>query len=379
MIDVDRIRREFAVTRQFNFLDHACVAPICGRAADAMRRYIDHATLHAAVDGVMFEEAHRIRTAAARLINADAAEVTFVKNTSEGLGFVANGLHFSHGDNIVTTACEFPANIYPWKNLQSAGVRLKMVPEDNGRVDVGRLIESIDSRTRVVTVSSVQYASGYRMDLATLGRACKEKGVFLVVDAIQSLGCIPCDVKAMNIDFLAADGHKWLLGPEGAGVFYCSRELIGHLRPSCVGWLSMKDEREFGRFHFELREDARRFDAGSYNLVGIHGLGGALAMFEELGVAEVWTRVRELTDRLVAGVREKGYRVISSRSPGEESGIVAFISDHHNHEQICRHLREEHRTIISVRAGRLRASPHFYNTPDEIDQLVRNLPGPARS
>jgi len=373
-MDIQSLRGEFAITRHYNFMDHAAVAPVSNRAADAMRRFIEQAQNHAYVRGELHEGSKRVRAAAAKLINADPDEVTFVKNTSEGICFVANGLHFSHGDNIVTAGCEFPANIYPWMNLQSAGVRLKMVPEDNGRVPVERLIEAIDARTRVVAISAVQFASGYRTDLKTLGKACQDKGVLLSVDAIQALGCVPIDVRAMNIDFLSADGHKWLVAPEGAGIFYCRRELLGHLRPTEVGWLSMRSSVRSTRYEFELRDDARRFDSGSYNLVGITGLGGSLDLILDVGVENIWSRVRQLTDRLVTGLRQKGYRVISSRTPGEDSGIVAFVSDTHDHEQIQRHLKAEHRTIIAVREGRLRASPHFYNTMEEIEQLLRHLP-----
>ncbi len=374
-MDVQAIRSEFPITREYNFLDHAAVAPIPLRAVAAMQRYAEHASRFAYLDAGFYREADRIRGLAARLINADPDEITFVKNTSEGISFVANGLHFSHGDNLVTTAVEFPANVYPWMALQAAGVRLKMVPEDNGRVPVERLCEAIDSRTRVVAVSAVQYASGFRTDLTELGRVCQDKGVLLAVDAIQALGCLPIDVRAMNIDFLSADGHKWLVGPEGAGLFFCRRELLGHLRPSTIGWMSMKHHEDFGHYQFEFRDDARRFDSGAYNLAGILGLGASIEMILEIGVEKIWSRVREMTDRLVEAVRAKGYRVVSSRRPGEASGIVAFTSDRHDPERIRQHLRAEYRTIIAVRQDRLRASPHFYNTMDEIEQLVRCLPG----
>jgi cysteine desulfurase/selenocysteine lyase len=373
-MDFDVIRHEFPITRHFNFMDHAAVAPIPQRAADAIGRYLEHITHYAHVEAGLFQEAERVRQQAARLINADPDEVTFVKNTSEGLSFVANGLQFSTGDNIVTTSVEFPANIYPWMARQADGVRLKMVPEDNGRVPIERLCEAIDSRTRVVAVSAVQYASGFRADLAELGRVCQEKGVLLAVDAIQALGCTPLDVRAMNIDFLSADGHKWLLGPEGAGLFFCRRELLDHLRPSTVGWMCMKNATDYGNYQFEFRHDARRFDSGAYNFAGLFGLGASLDLLLEIGIDKIWARVREMTDVLVEGLRAKGYRVVSSRRPGEASGIVAFTSDRHDHEKICHHLRTEYRTIISVREGRLRASPHFYNTLDEIHQLLRTLP-----
>ena len=179
----------------------------------------------------------------------------------------------------------------------------------------------------------------------------------------------------MNIDFLAADGHKWLCGPEGCGVFYCNRSLLGHLRPVISGWLGMEDALDFGNYKFQFVESAKRFDTGSYNLGGILGMGASIRLMLDVGVERIAAHLLMLTDRLVRGLRDKGYRVISSRRQGEASSIVAFISDLHDHKEIQRHLQAEHRVVIAVREGRLRASPHMYNTTEEIDRLVELLPG----
>jgi selenocysteine lyase/cysteine desulfurase len=373
-MDWETLRAEFPITRNYNFQNHAFVAPICRRAADAARQYIQHAEENAYVRGGFYKHADRVRALLAHLINANADEVTFTKNTSEGLSLVANGLSWKSGDNVVTTNAEFPANMYPWQALRERGVQVRMAFEEDGRIPLERLIELIDSRTRLVTISSVQYASGFRTDLASLGEYCQGKGVFLCVDAIQSLGVLPIDVSAMNIDFLAADGHKWLCAPEGSGIFYVRRELQGHLRPTTIGWASMKDRYSFEKYQFEFADSAMRYDSGSYNLAGIYALGGALELVAEVGVEEISQRVLQLTDRLTGGLREKGYRVLSSRSPGEASGIVSFFSNLHNPEKVQAHLQEEHRIVIAVRHGRLRASPHAYNTEREIDQLIEALP-----
>lgn len=373
-MEIEAARAQMPICREYNFMDHAAVGPVCGPAGDAMRAYLEEAQHHAWARGGMLPETVRVRQNAAKLLNCHPEEVTFVKNTSEGLGYVANGLQFSKGDNIVTTGVEFPANIYPWMNLRSHGVQLKMVPEDNGRIPIERLVELIDDRTRVVTVSAVQYASGFRTDLAALGTICQQRGVLFCVDAIQALGVLPIDVRAMKIDFLSADGHKWLLGPEGAGVFYCRHELLGLLRPSSVGWLNVRDAMAFNDYRLEFRDDARRFDSGSYNFAGVWGLGASIQWLLGIGIDEVWKRVELLTTRLADGVREKGYRLVSSRQAGESSGIVCFVSAKFDHGRIVSHLRQEYRTVISTRGGRLRVSPHFYNTEDEIDQLVEHLP-----
>lgn len=375
ILDLAAVRAEMPVVRQYNFLDHAAVAPLSGRAGAAMRRFVDEAESHAYARGQLYPESRRVRALAAKLLNCHAEEITFVKNTSEGISLVANGLQFSRGDNIVTAGVEFPANVYPWMNLRSQGVQLKMIPEDGGRVPLDRLVELIDERTRVLTISSVQFGSGFRSDLAALGNICQDRGVLFCVDAIQSLGCIPIDVRAMKIDFLSADGHKWLLGPEGAGLFYCRHELLGLLRPSSVGWLSVKNADNFSQYNLDFRDDARRFDGGSYNLAGIWGLGASLEWLLDIGIETIWERVRSLTDRLVDGVRAKGYRVVSSRESGEASAVVAFVSGTHDHTRIVNHLRQEYRTIVASRVGRIRVSPHFYNTEEEIDQLIDHLPG----
>lgn len=374
MVDLGHIRDLFPITRNYNFQNHAGVAPLCAPAAKAMHEYVDRLLEFGDVRSGFYRHAEHVRKSCSELINATPEEVTFVKNTTEGIGWVANGLNWKTGDNVVTTNVEFPANIYPWMGLAARGVKLKMVPEENGRTPADRIADAIDSHTRVVTVSAVQYASGYRTDLAYLGRVCKEKGVLFCVDAIQALGVFPIDVRAMNIDFLSSDGHKWLCGPEGCGLFYINRELLGHLRPVIAGWMGMKNALDFGNYQFEFVDSAKRFDLGSYNLAGIYGLGAAVDLLLAIGIERVSSRVLMLTDRLVQGLRDKGYRVVSSRRPGEASGIVSFISDLHDLEQVRQHLEAEYRIVTAFREKRLRASPHIYNTPEEIDQLVEVLP-----
>jgi len=373
-MDVEEIRREFPISDRYNFQDHAAVAPLSRRAGQAMRWYITTMEDEATLGASFYDHIEGIRALAARLINAEAAEVTFIKNTSEGLAFVANGLEWRPGDNVVTTNVEFPANMYPWMNLQRYGVELRTVAEQDGRIPLENILAAIDERTRLVTISAVQYASGYRVDLAGLGRACREQGVLFCVDAIQALGVLPVDVRAMCIDLLAADGHKWLCGPEGAGIFYCRRELLTALRPSTVGWMCMKNFRDYGNYQFEFLEDARRFDSGSYNVAGICGLGASIRLLLEVGIENIARHVLDLTDRLASGVTAKGYRLVSSRRAGEASGIVTFGSPVHDPQRIRRRLLADHRVVISVREGNLRASPHLYNTPEEIDQLVDLLP-----
>jgi selenocysteine lyase/cysteine desulfurase len=373
-MDWDAVRDEFPITRNFNFQNHAAVAPVCRRSADAVREYLKHAEENAYIRGGFFRRVDKVRSQLAQLIGANADEVTFAKNTSDALSMVANGLSWNNGDNIVTTNVEFPANMYPWQALRARGVQVRTVLEEDGRIPLEAVIEAVNSRTRLVTLSSVQFASGYRSDLATIGEYCQSKGVFFCVDAIQSLGVFPIDVKAMHIDFLAADGHKWLCAPEGSGIFYVSKEVQGHLRPTSIGWLSMKEPFTFGKYLFEFADSAKRYDSGSHNLCGIYSLGGSLDLIAEIGLPNITRRVLHLTDMLVAGLRDRGYRVVSSRQHGETSSIVAFRADDTDLDALQQHLQNERRIVIAVRCGRLRASPHFYNTEREIEQLIEALP-----
>ncbi len=371
---VDELRAQFPITRHYNFLNHAAVAPISLPAAEAMAGYAREMSEAAYLRGTYYRTPERVRQLAARLIKADPLEVTFVKNTCEGINYVANGIQWVTGDNIVTTAMEFPANIYPWMNLEQRGVALRRVPEEDGRVRFDRLVAAIDNRTRLVAVSAVQWSNGFRLDLTRLGEVCKEKGVLFFVDAIQALGVHPIDVRAMNIDLLAADGHKWLCAPEGAGIFFCKNELLGHLKPSVVGYLCMKHPYDAPTDRMDFVSDARRFDSGVYNVAGIAALGASLDLLLGYGIENVQVRVKQLTDALVEGVQSRGWRVASPRTASEWSGIVSLASDKHDHDAVRKHLRNEFKIIVACRRGRLRASPHFYNTVEEMQQLAQALP-----
>ncbi len=373
-MNVDQLRSNFPITRQYNFMNHAAVAPLSGPAADAMVGYAREMAEAAYLRGTYYRAAERVRQCSAKLINADPLEVTFIKNTSEGINYIANGIQWLTGDNMVSTSMEFPANVTPWMNLEQRGVTMKRVAEVDGRIPFDKLAAAIDSRTRIVAVSAVQWSNGFRLDLTRLGELCQARGVLFLVDAIQALGIHPIDVRAMKIDFLAADGHKWLCGPEGAGIFYCRDELIGHIKPSVLGYMCMKQPYDTPTGEMDLRDDARRFDSGVYNLAGICGLGASIDLFLEIGIENIQVRIKELTDRLAAGVEAKGWTVHSPRTASEWSGIVAFSSDEHDHDAVRKHLRNEFKIVLACRLGRLRASPHFYTSNDEIEQLLDALP-----
>jgi selenocysteine lyase/cysteine desulfurase len=373
---------QFPVLRHWDFFNHAAVAPLTAAASAALRRFADQAETVAYIDTGWYRDISALRESVAGLMNATKEEVAFVKNTSEGLAIVASGLDWSRDDRIVTTGVEYPANVYPWMEVaRSRGAELVMVPEEDGpdgsrHVPLEKILEAADHpRTRMVTLSHVEYASGQRHDLAKVGALCRAQGSLFCVDAIQSLGVLPVDVKAMHVDYLSAGGHKWLLGPEGTGVFYCRRELLEQTRPPLIGWMNVADPLNYGKYDYTLRGDARRYEPGSYNVSGLLALKASVDLLTSIGVQPQANRLRNLTDRLIQGVTSKGYRVISPRNDEAWSGIVSFVgSDVARHRDIWQHLRQQHRTEIAVRENRLRCSPHFYNTDEQIDRLIERLP-----
>ncbi|MGH7179342.1 MAG: aminotransferase class V-fold PLP-dependent enzyme [Tepidisphaeraceae bacterium] len=371
----------FPILRKWDFLNHAGVSPLPRVGSEALRAFADGAESAAYLADHRYVDVERLRISAAAMLNAHRDEIAFVKNSAEGISIVANGLDWQWGDVIVTTAVEYPDNVYPWMEVvQSRGVKLVMVEEETDEhghrhVPIDKLLSSAsDPRCRLVTLSHVEYASGQRHDLDRIGRFCREHRRLFAVDAMQSMGVIPLDVRAMHIDYLSADGHKWLLGPEGTGLFFCRRELIERTRPLMIGWMNVVDAEDLGNYEYRLKPDAGRFECGTYNVAGLLALRASLELLGELGTGAILERLKMLTDRLCVGVQGRGYQLISPRGPGQWSGIVSFTSPAHNHEQVVRKLRKEHHIEIAMREGRLRASPHFYNTEQQIDRLIEALP-----
>jgi len=368
------LRDEFPATRELVYLNHAAVAPLSARARDRICEWADDMARRGNVaEGRWYGEIEKVRAQSAALIGADPAEIALLKNTSEGLSLVAEGLDFAPGDNVVTVANEFPSNLYPWLHLAGRGVETRRVaPQDQGRVSLDDLDAAIDARTRLLSISFVQYGSGFRMDLAQVGRLCRDRGVLFCVDAIQGLGVFPVDVEAMQIDFLSADGHKWLVGPEGAAIVYVRREHLDRLRPTCVGWRSVANSGDFSSSELRLAETAIRFECGSMYVAGIVGLGGSLELLAEVGPDEVQRRIRGGTDLLVDRLSEIGADVYSPRGEGEWSGIVSFSFDGEDPKRLKKACLDRG-VVISYREGRLRASPHCYNNEQDIEALIAAL------
>lgn len=376
-MDWTALRSEFPVVRHWTFLDHAAVAPISGRAREALQEWADDQVANGGVtEKRWLQRAEEVRQLAGQLIHADPLDIAFVKNTSEGIGIVAEGFPWRAGDNMITAAEEYPANLYPWMNLAHRGVEVRLVPSREGRICLDDIQAQMDSRTRLVSLSFVEYASGFRNDLDAVGALCRDRGVCFFVDAIQGLGVLPLDVARTPIDFLAADGHKWLLGPEGAGIFWIRRERVEHLHPVGVGWNSVVGAWDFSTIDFRLKPHAGRWESGSLNMAGITALGASLGLLLEIGLEDVSARVLALTDHLCEQAQRAGLQVYSSRRPDERSGIVSLIVPGIEPRERVRRCRHEG-IVINQRAGRIRVSPHCYNTIEEIDRLIDLLHQPG--
>jgi selenocysteine lyase/cysteine desulfurase len=369
-MDWAALRDAMPVTRRWAFFDHAAVAPLTAAAARTLAECAaDFADNGIAAVPRWVARVGEARQRAGRLLNADPHDVAFVPNTTAGVGLVAEGFPWKPGDNVVLPEEEYPSNQYAWMNLAHRGVTARRVPSRGSRVLIDDLRAAMDGRTRILAVSSVEFASGYRNDLDALGAMCHERGAYLFVDAIQSLGVLPLDVQRTPVDFLSADGHKWMLGPEGAGVFWVRPELVEMLHPIGVGWKSVVQALDFARIDFALKPHAGRWEGGTLNTPGVAALGASLGLLLDIGIDAVAERVLHLTDILCERAARAGLRVFSSRAPAEKSGIASLELPGVDVAALVARCREAG-IIVNHRAGRLRVSPHCYNTEDELERLI---------
>jgi selenocysteine lyase/cysteine desulfurase len=317
----------------------------------------------------------RARTLAAGMIGARPEQLAFMRNTSDGLSTIANGMRWRAGENVVTFRGEFPSNIYPWLRLSAAhGVEVRMCEERQGRIDLDELIGLIDDRTRVVAISQVQYASGFRADLERLGRAARKHDALLVVDVIQGMGVMPLDVEAELVDAAAGACHKWLLTPEGVGLLYLSDRALERVEPTLVGWVSVPDPEDYGNFEQDWNRGALPWETGTAPTAVLHGLEASLSLLTETGVERIAAHLEELTDYLCERLGARDYEIVSSRRAGEKSQIVCI---RHRGERtpmsLYAHLKRQN-VIVAPRGDRLRIAPHLYNTVQDIEALLAALP-----
>jgi len=366
VIDKRALRELFPVTRNVIYFNHAAVGPLSVRAYDAMEGHArDQREFGAMHWRDWYAEYVKLRESAARLIGAQPDEIAILKNTSEGISFVAEGLRWKSGDNIITTGMEFPSNWTPWKRLESRGVETRVAKLPT----VEEIEPLIDERTRLITVSSVAFHNGFAADLDAIGALCASRNILFCVDAIQSVGAMTIDVRRSNIAFLAADGHKWMCGPEGAALFYVAAEHREELEPIESGWTNIDRKGKFIGCSIDLLPDARRFEAGSLNTNGIYGLRAAIDLLLEIGIGNIESEVLRLSRALGEKLRGIGFEVEETRSP-----IVGATPPNVESSVIRLHrLLDEERIITAPREGLLRFSPHVYNDDEEIDRVIEVL------
>lgn len=371
MNDWTTFRAEFPVTKKWAFFDHAAVAPLPTPAVSALAEYAASLAENGiAAVGDWVNRCRHVRQLAAKLINApDPHDVYFVPNTTHGIGVIAEGYPWTAGDNVVTAAEEYPSNQYPWMNLASRGVETRRVPSRGNRISIDDVRDAMDSRTRVLAISAVEFGSGFRNDLDALGALCRERGAFFFVDAIQALGAFPIDVQKTPIDALSADGHKWMLGPEGAGFGYIRREWVERFHPIGVGSNSVVKFLDYSNIDFNLKPHAGRWEGGAFNVPGIAAFGASLELLLSAGIENVERRVVELTDYLCDKALSQGLEVFSSRADGEKSGIVSLVVPGTPPDDVVKRCRAAG-VIVNNRANRVRVSPHAYNTTDELDRFL---------
>jgi len=364
-------RDELMLDEKVLFLNHAAIAPLSRRAVEAMRGFNDDCARHGSLGWHGWQEkVAAVRRQAAALLGVSAEEIAFTGNTSGGLATVAEGFPWQSGDTLLYVTPDYPANVYPWQHLARRGVAVRSLARREGRIDLVQLAAALVPGVRLLAVSSVDFASGCAADLEAIGALCREREVLLAVDAIQSLGVLPIDVRRCGIHFLAAGGHKWLLGPLGTGILYVERSWCHRLDPPLVGWKSVVDEENFD-LHFQLRTDAARFEPGSLNFSGLYGLGASLGLLAEIGVDEIRARVGHRVAQVIGGCRERGLRVLTPEDPADQAGIVTFVPRGEPGTVFRRLLAEG--VLLSLRGGGLRVSPHFYTGADEIERFLQLL------
>jgi cysteine desulfurase / selenocysteine lyase len=318
---------------------------------------------------------NRARELVASLMNVRADQVAFTRNTSDGFSTIAAGIDWKLGDNIVSFENEFPANFYPWRRVRDEfGVELRLCPERDGRIDMDEFISLIDSNTKVVAISAVQYASGFRADLERIGRAARNVDALFCVDIIQGLGAMEFDLPAQFVDAACAASHKWLCAPEGCGIIYLSDRARERIKPTLVGWISVEEPWDFADREQPFKSTALAWESGTGCSALFYGLEQSVKLLTDTGIGNIEQHLNGLTDQLCDGVGGKNYEIVSSRAPGEKSAIVCIKHrDGLPANKIASQL-ERKKIIVSPRGDRLRIAPHFYNNSADIDRLIEALP-----
>ncbi len=370
------LRVDFSIKDRRCYFNNASVGALSNRVVAAVTEFLGDVRDHGRNSYPRWCETaeNDIKGRAARLIGARPDEIAFVKNTTEGLNIVAGGLDWRDGDNVIIADIEYPSNVYCWLKLEQRGVVVRWVKTRGGRVPVDDVAALIDARTRLVSLSAVQFSTGFRQDIAATGALCRERGVLFNLDAIQWVGALHLDLSSLAVDFLSAGGHKWLLAPIGTGLFYCRREVLDRLDPPFVGYNTVGRGEAHMDYDLVYRDGATRFEEALINFPGIWGLDAAIGALLAVGTEAVEACILDLTEAAIEGLRRRGYDIVSPVGPGERSGIVCFRHPTIPAEAIAERLRQAG-VDVAVRGGSLRLSPSYYNDGAEIERFLETLPG----
>lgn len=366
---------EFALDDELIHLNHAAVAPWPRRTVDAVTRFAQENMQRGSWNYPEWLQTEtQLRQQLVELINAPSIDdIALVKNTSEALSFVAAGINWNDGDNIVSSNQEFPSNRIVWESLADKGVKLRQAELDSCTSPEDALFALVDAKTRLLAISSVQYGTGLRMDLEHIGQFCRQRGILFCVDAIQSVGAVQFDVQALNADFVAADGHKWMLGPEGLGFFYARAGVRNSLKLTQFGWHMVEAIGDFDQTAWQPASSARRFECGSPNMLAIQALNASLSLLLEVGMATVEQRVLDNSRRLMQALQQlPAAELITPATEGRFAGIVTFRIAGHESQAIFDALHTKG-VFCAQRAGGIRFSPHFYTPTDRLEAAINSL------
>jgi cysteine desulfurase / selenocysteine lyase len=367
---IQSYRDLFPVTAHYAYLNHAACSAMPQPGLSALAYYWEaQSTAGVLSEPHYFPVIDHAREKMARLIGADPSEVGWVQNTASAIGMVANGLTWERGDNVVTVRGEFPANVYPWLDLARLGVETRLVERCEGRISLDDIAATIDANTRLLSVSWVDFGTGTRNDIAALGELCRKRGVLFNVDAIQGLGALQIDVSKLGIHFMGAGAHKWLMGPQGVGLLYVRRDALDLLHPLTANWYSALDRHDHLNYGQPYVANASRWEGSTPNVSGLVAFDAVLAMLLEVGPHRIEARILELTAHLLEGLKARGCEIVSSLREGERSGVVCFRPAEDPATLVERAAAQD--VIVAARVGVVRVSPHFYNTEEEIDHLLR--------
>lgn len=351
------------------YLDHAAIGPLpkpTKEAVEAYARRRSETELNIFFDFI--KTADETKERIGKLLNTSKDRIAFCDNTSNGLNVLVAGMEWKSGDRILLNDMEFPANVYPFLNQKRHGVEVDFVSHRNGRILLEEIEHALTPRTKIVSLSHVQFLHGFRADLTAVGDLCRRKGVILCVDAIQAAGASPIDVEAMNIDFLSCGGQKWLLSPEGVAFLYVSLETQDRIKQGTMGWMSIRNFfSDFFDYRLDYDATARRYENGTMSFVGVLGMHASLGLLLEVGMRRIEGQLRSLTQFIVDRILEKGMELLTPEDPLERAGIVTYRTS--NAKKVFEELKAN-KVIVSLREGCIRFSPHFYNTKEELAKAL---------